>query len=314
MPFGSLDDFNEEIAYRDVGIAQLSGDSRPDIIAVGAADDAPAGGARRFVQNGSGGFDPDAGRLSDVDLRALAIGPVDGDALDDVVVVGPTGAWVMLRQAGGGLATPQSVATSLNLTDVALGDVNGDGRTDILVAGATGARVLLQGAAGTFPSAAARRHPIATGVPRVDRRRPLRRQRHPRRRRIAPVGDEVLVRLGSARPAGSFTAAPGRRGQRQPGSARGGRPRSRRRDRPGRRPPDPAESDPRHPRPGDDLRRPRERRVLPRRDHPGPHRRAGVAGNDLRSIAVADLDADGLPDLSSPTSRSRRRSWPGIRR
>ena len=146
MPFGSLDDFNEEIAYRDVGIAQLSGDSRPDIIAVGAADDAPAGGARRFVQNGSGGFDPDAGRLSDVNLRALAIGPVDGDALDDVVVVGPTGAWVMLRQAGGGLATPQSVATSLNLTDVALGDFNADGRTDIAVAGTTGARVLLQSA------------------------------------------------------------------------------------------------------------------------------------------------------------------------
>jgi hypothetical protein len=205
MPIGS-DEFTDiffdpEIEYRDVGIAQLSGDSRPDIIGVGD------GGARRSVQNGSGGFEPDGDRLSQVDLRALAIGPVDGDALSDVVVVGPTGAWVMLRQAGGGLAAPQSVATSLTLTDVALGDFNGDGRTDIAVAGTTGARVLLQ-SAGSFSFAAGPGSPIVTGslesivAGRFDSDRTL---------DIAasrPGDDRVVIRLGNASAPGAFIAAP----------------------------------------------------------------------------------------------------------
>ena len=131
---------------------------------------------------------------------------MNGDALDDVVVVGPTGAWVILRQAGGGLAAPQPVATSLNLTDVALGDFNADGRTDIAVAGTTGARVLLQ-SVGSFSFAAGPGSPIVTGslesivAGRFDGDGTL---------DIAasrPGDDRVVIRLGNASAPGAFVAA-----------------------------------------------------------------------------------------------------------
>jgi hypothetical protein len=138
--------FDETAPFNDVAIADLSGDGRPDIFAVGEQ------GGRRYVQEVSGGtrrFEPDSDRLLEVQLNAVAIGRLDGDALPDLVVVGPGGGWVIRQQAAGQFASPQAfLSGGGNLTDVALGDFGGDARTDIAVSGEQGARVLLQ--TGTF--------------------------------------------------------------------------------------------------------------------------------------------------------------------
>ena len=195
--------------------------------------------------------------------------------------------------------TPSS-RTSI-LTDVALGDVNGDERTDILVAGATGARVLLQGVAGTFPSAALAGTQIATGAlasiaaGRFDGNATL---------DVAvshPSGDEVLVRLGSGGPAGTFTERPGVAASDNPGALAVGdldldgatdlvvaaairRSRTPRTSATGRRSTEASGT-----------------ARSPRRDHPGPHRRAG-GGRERPAV-----DRGGGP-------RRRRPAGPLVRR
>lgn len=288
--------FDEEISeFLDVGIAQLSGDDRPDIIGVGD------GGARRFVQTSSGEFDPDGARLLQTDLRALAIGRVDGDALHDVVVVGSGGGWVMRRQAGGGLAAPQLVVGTAGLTDVVLGDFGGDPRTDIAVAGTTGVRVLLQSGTFSFPATAG--SPIVTGSIESIAAGPFDAGATLDLAASRPGDDQVLIRLGRGDAAGTFDAGPSAYAGDNPGAM--------------------AAADL-------DLNGTTDL-VVARLDRGDPdgdsdftdiHNKASVLsgtgsgtfslaatidvfragqldqmGNDVRSIAVADLDRDGRPDV-----------------
>ena len=142
IPFDIPDnDPDPDFAYDDVAIASLSNDGLPDIVAAGPE------GARRFVQTIVGGerrFAQDGGRLVAGPLDAVATGLLDADALPDLVVVGPQGGFVLRRQAPGQFAAAIPFLTGEDLADVVVGDVTGDGRADIVAVGTGGARLLVQ--------------------------------------------------------------------------------------------------------------------------------------------------------------------------
>jgi hypothetical protein len=120
----------------DLDIGDINGDGRPDIaIGNGSYPDASIG---IFLQHEDGGFGPATTRTPSppTGVAALAVGDVNGDGRDDVVVTyGGNGGrlGVMLQRLDGSLG-PMNAMPSYDVpSQVEVADVNGDGRRDVVV-------------------------------------------------------------------------------------------------------------------------------------------------------------------------------------
>jgi hypothetical protein len=163
-------------AANDAAIGQLSGDALADIV---VADGVAINGRALLLKQDPalpGSF------LSPVSLLLgaghgsddLAIGDVDGDGRDDIVLAAYDIVAVFYQNASGGFDPVQQLSAGKRVSGVALADLDGDTRTDIVVANAGNApdgslgestvTILLQLAAGNFTAS---NIAIADGARRV---------------------------------------------------------------------------------------------------------------------------------------------------
>lgn len=152
--WGSADDINTFRAPTSVAIADVNGDSLPDLelsTSILAEDGSPRTGvASVFLQNSGspGSFQGATNYDAATDPSAIAVGDVTGTGTTDLVVANVTTAdvSVLLQTAPGSgkyqAATNYSVGGAPN--DVQLADVNGDGKLDAIVAdNASSGRVVI---------------------------------------------------------------------------------------------------------------------------------------------------------------------------
>jgi hypothetical protein len=151
----------------DLDVGDVNGDGRPDIvIGSGSYPDTSIG---IFLQQGDGRFGPALTRTPSppTGVSGLAVGDVNGDGRDDVVVTyGGNGSrlGVMLQGIDGKLGPMSEFESYDAASQVELADVNGDGRRDVVVghSGWYAVGVYLQQADGSLGAEA--RYPANYGV------------------------------------------------------------------------------------------------------------------------------------------------------
>jgi hypothetical protein len=136
-----------------VVIADVNGDGKPDIVVANeCADSCDFGGAVGvLLGNGDGTFQTAVTYLTGVDESSVAVADVNGDGHPDLVVANANGVDVLLGNGDGTFQT--AVAYRSGGSSVAVADVNGDGHPDLVVAAANGVDVLLGNGDGTFQTA-----------------------------------------------------------------------------------------------------------------------------------------------------------------
>ncbi len=114
-----------------VAIGDVTGDGRNDIVALPDYDDYdPMNEVYVFSQNDSGSLNSVVAYIVGK-RKHLAIGDVNHDGRNDVVMTADSGISVMLQNGSGGLETPVNYA-STNSSVVRIRDINGDGRLDVI--------------------------------------------------------------------------------------------------------------------------------------------------------------------------------------
>jgi len=125
-----------------IGIGDMNGDGSPDIAALNQQGSTGGNGSvALFLGAGDGTFSPSSPAVVNVgksDATDLAVGPIDGDNLDDVVVVfietlGGDSVQVFLGATNGRLRA-QSVVTGVSFSPlaVAIADFDADGSNDLV--------------------------------------------------------------------------------------------------------------------------------------------------------------------------------------
>ena len=146
-----------------VAVADLNGDGKPDIVVANCALTAynycwnGSSGVGVLLGNGDGTFQPvvtyDSGDAAD----SVAVGDLNGDGKPDLVIGSSLGAEarVLLGNGDGTFQPAVAYYAGSNGAAVALADVNGDGRVDLVVAnyGSNTVSVLLGNGDGTFQQA-----------------------------------------------------------------------------------------------------------------------------------------------------------------
>ncbi len=121
---------NERIAALDV--KDLNGDGKPDLVYYGDQKDLVV-----LYNLGTNGWsEPKTWHVDDgqMDANALATGDLTGDGLNDVVLLGDSGAvYFFKQQADHTLAEPQKISYSGTPKAVQIADVDGDGKNDLFL-------------------------------------------------------------------------------------------------------------------------------------------------------------------------------------
>src|SRR3989442_53501 len=114
-----------------VGIADVNGDGRPDLLTVNTG----ANTVSVLLGNGAGSFGPKTDFATGAVPHGLAIADLDGDGNPDLVVAntGPNTVSVLLGTGTGTFAPAMDFPTGAAPFFVAVGDLNGDGIPDLVV-------------------------------------------------------------------------------------------------------------------------------------------------------------------------------------
>jgi hypothetical protein len=163
--------------YSSVAVADINGDGLPDVVAAYTHIAGPPphpGFVAVYLQNGAnpGHFLPASTYAVGNDPVSVAVADLDGDGRPDIVttnaILSANGAGnstvsVLLQDAvhPGRYLPAMNYVTGADPVFVAIGDLNGDGKPDLGVADSTGISVLLQDSAGRFLP----KTTIATGGP-----------------------------------------------------------------------------------------------------------------------------------------------------
>jgi hypothetical protein len=112
-------------------VADVNSDSRPDLVYFGDAKDLIV----RYNLGTNGWSEPKRWHLDDGQMtpNALVSGDLNGDGLEDVVMLGDNGtAYFLAQQKDHTLAEPQKIAYSGTPKAVAIADMDGDGKNDLV--------------------------------------------------------------------------------------------------------------------------------------------------------------------------------------
>jgi hypothetical protein len=144
------------VGARSVAIADFNGDGRLDLAVAnqGTAPDYADGGLSVLLGNGDGTFRPPVQYTTGVRPLAVAVGDFNRDGIPDLAVTNYTVS-VLLGNGDGTFQTPANYAAGHQAWGIAVGDLNGDGILDLAV-GDVGSRavgVLLGKGDGTFQPA-----------------------------------------------------------------------------------------------------------------------------------------------------------------
>ena len=127
-----------------VAIADVTGDRRKDVVMSTGAYSSPRYDWKvllyRQLPNGTLAAPEPFAPVWNVAVRGLAVGDVDGDDRDDVVVATDLGVNVF-HQRNGTLSRPSVIAFTVGGYAVDIADINRDGRNDIAVLGGTWIRI-----------------------------------------------------------------------------------------------------------------------------------------------------------------------------
>jgi len=121
-----------------IGLADLNGDGKIDVVMYGAPSDGSAVGPFALLGNGDGTFTPDTITNAGMGGYTFVMADMDGDGKADVVSPFLTGSWVpeLFLFKGNGDGTFQTGATGTELTTwtafITSGDFNHDGNTDLV--------------------------------------------------------------------------------------------------------------------------------------------------------------------------------------
>jgi hypothetical protein len=128
-----------------IGMADLKGDGKPDLIAVGQ-------GVSVLPSNGDGTFQSLKSLATVFDGNSAAVADVNGDGNLDLVVAAYTGIRVLLGNGDGTFQAPQKNTVGSGPTAMVAADLTGDGRPDLVTANVADntVSVLLGNGDGTF--------------------------------------------------------------------------------------------------------------------------------------------------------------------
>src|SRR3989441_2258823 len=117
-----------------VGIADVNGDGKPDLVTVNTG----ANTVSVLLGNGAGSFGPRTDFATGAVPHGLAIGDLNGDGVPDLIVsnVSASTVSVLLGTGSGSFGPKTDFPTGAGARDVAIADLNGDGRLDVVGANA----------------------------------------------------------------------------------------------------------------------------------------------------------------------------------
>jgi hypothetical protein len=161
----------QPLSENSVKLTDLSGDQRPEIVAVSTERPPPpaqpTGLIQVFPNNGSGGFAlPITISIPNTTFSGNAVGDIDADGVDEVAVI-TSNAVSILRRTAPNTLTPLNAATGQplaptdpfslsqiaftgNLYEVALVNINNDGRDDIVTSNLNDVFIRVNNGNGTF--------------------------------------------------------------------------------------------------------------------------------------------------------------------
>ncbi|MEO9849450.1 MAG: FG-GAP-like repeat-containing protein, partial [Reichenbachiella sp.] len=139
ISFALKEDYSSEANPRSVAIGDLDGDQKPDLVVAGGNSTVSVF-RNSSVNAGTISFAAKADHTTGLDSnpQSVAMGDLDGDGKPDLVVANDYGMFSIFRNTGTDVgtisfATKVDYNTALNSRSVTIGDVDGDGKPDLVI-------------------------------------------------------------------------------------------------------------------------------------------------------------------------------------